>query len=75
MPKKKKNKGKGSKPKLSQAKRSNIKRHKLVKQGKAKPNSQLNYNPSKKSKGKGEIERPKVSTEQQRGTYLLRNKY
>jgi len=55
----------GAKRKISQAKRSNIKRHKLVKQGKAKPRSQPRYIPNQSQRSRGE-KQPQLTTAQQK---------
>jgi len=58
----------GSKRKISQVKRSNIKRHKLVKQGKAKPNSQPRYiaNQSRKAKNAENGKQNQMTPEQEK---------
>jgi len=65
MPKKKPTGG--SKRKISQVKRSNIKRNKLVKAGKAKPQGKPRYIPGQKNKEDKEPaeKRPQLSTAQQ----------
>ena len=61
----------GSKRKISQVKRSNIKRHKLVKQGKAKPNSQPRYiaNQSRKAKNAENGKQNQMTPEQEKGGF------
>jgi len=44
--------------KISQVKKSNIKRNKMVKQGKAKPNSQPRYIPNQSKKNKDNLDQP-----------------
>lgn len=73
MPKKKPTGG--SKRKISQVKRSNIKRNKLVKAGKAKPQGKPRYIPGEKNKDKDPAEKQvHLTTEQQQANMAENDK-